>query len=497
MSDDRTPKEARESAGASADSEPRTSGAERAAAPEPKPAVPVFSTRQLRRTRDLLARFYGVRRAVRFYPPSHPAVREGVDDLMRLIGEYHAEGVDVPLTFFEDELLLGEQLLPEESQLFDQLIRDMTSIGATSVTFLRELDAEELERAMRAIAVDNLQVQRAGGLEAIVAAANLRHVKIASVRVFERTERIQPGEERDRAQQAYGAALDLMRELDRVIRSNGMLSANQMKSTVRSLVSNVLNNRYAMLELAGLKDYDEYTFYHSVNVAILSLGLGSLITRDLRFLSSLGVGALMHDIGKLGIELDVLNKPGALSSGEWDLVRRHPLEGAETAAAIQGLDRSAVVIILEHHMRYDLTGYPRRHSDRKQHLASRIVAVADAYDAMTSRRSYSAARLADEALEILAKNSGTAFDPALVRLFIGLLGVYPPRSVVRLSTGETGVVLQPSESDPARPIVRVFSDANGALVEPFDTDLCDISQDREIERCLDAEGLNVDVEEYL
>jgi len=258
----------------------------------------------------------------------------------------------------------------------------------------------------------------------------------------------------------------------------------------------VLSNPQAMLQLTGLKNYDEYTFYHSANVAILSIALASKITNDYRFLTSLGVGALMHDVGKLSVDTEILNKPGALTPQEWALVREHPVRGAEIAATIPGVDRSAIVAILEHHMRHDLTGYPQRRAPRPQHLTSRIVAIADAYDAMTSRRAYSAARVQDEAVALLAEGAGSSLDPTLTRLFIRLIGVYPPRSVVRLTNGEVGIVLHPGASDPLRPTVRMISDASGAIVDAEDVDLS-LREDLSIAQCLDARSLNVEVEDYL
>jgi len=459
----------------------------------------VFSARQVARVRELLARLYNARRMIRFYPSDHPAVGEALAGLMATIRAFHAEGADVPLTFFEDELLLGDQLLPEDSVMFDQLIRDMMSIGAGSVTFRAGLDESELERAVRVLSLEVGEVLRAGGLERAVAVADLPHVTFATVTIVEKESEEEtdavPG--RGPARRAYSAALDLMRELERVIQRQESLGAGRIRGVARSLVENVLSNRFAMLELSGLKDHDEYTFYHSVNVSVLSLAVGSAITHDLRFLSSLGVGSLLHDIGKMTVDLEILNKPGALTSHEWADVRRHPVLGAETAASIPGLDRSSVVVALEHHMRFDLTGYPARKPERRQHLASRIVAIADAYDAMTSRRAYSAARLQDEAMSILLRNAGSAFDPALVRSFVRIMGIYPPRAVVRLTTGETAVVLAPDERDVARPTVRVFADAAGVMIDPFDVSLADEGSGRSVERCLDEDAINVDVEEYL
>jgi len=287
-----------------------------------------------------------------------------------------------------------------------------------------------------------------------------------------------------------------MREMDRLFRSGHPVSATRVKGVVRSLVDNVLSNRYAMLQLTGLKNYDEYTFYHSANVAILSLALGSCITNDYRFLSSLGAGALLHDIGKMAVALDVLNKPGPLTPDEWANVRQHPVSGAEMTALLPGIDKAAIVVILEHHMRWDATGYPARTPRRKQHLASRIVAVADSYDAMTSRRSYSAARVQDEAMLLLAKSAGSALDPVLVRLFVTLMGLYPPRSVVRLSDGSVAIVLLPADADPMRPKVRIITAPDGEFVTPSDVELVERA-DLSVSGCLDPRLLNIEVDDYV
>jgi HD-GYP domain-containing protein (c-di-GMP phosphodiesterase class II) len=469
--------------------------------PQEIPAI-TYSANQLARARELLSRLYGARRSASFYPPGHPATDQAIDMLLEILRTYHTEGADVVLTFFEDELLLGEQLLTEESVAFDQLIREMASIGAGSVAFLRGVTAAELGRVMVILAKDAARIEAAGGLDAMVREADLQHVIVAAVAAGEEIEG-EEGEEdlepTDKARAAYDAAIQLMRDLETLINRNGTIFAAPVRSVVRSLLDNVLHNQDALLGLTGLKDFDEYTFYHSVNVAIISLALGARITRDPRFLSSLGTGALMHDIGKIVVGAEILNKRGPLSADEWSVMRKHPLYGAERAAMTPGLDKAAVVIILEHHMRLDGCGYPQRYPERPQRLASRIVAVADSYDAMTSRRGYSAARLPDEAVGILADNAGSSLDPRIVRLFIEVMGIYPPRAVVRLTTGETAVVTGSNVGQPLRPRVRIFADAAGTVIEPIDVDLTDeeAAGGRGVERCLDASGLNVDVADFL
>jgi HD-GYP domain-containing protein (c-di-GMP phosphodiesterase class II) len=457
----------------------------------------VFSVRQTARARELLARFSGARRSVTFYPRGHVVVRDNLTALMAAIAEYHNDGVDVPLVFFDNEVLLGEQLLAQESMIFDQLIRDMTESGQTSVTFMQGLDLDELERALQVLALDGNGVAQRGGLEAAVASASIPHVQIGTV-AFARDSGDFDNAEDTNNRYAYLHAIDAVREFGNRAARNKPVSVFQVRDAARSIVDNVLGNKFAMIELSGLKSRDEYTFFHSVNVTILSVALGSMISSNRRFLNSLGVGALMHDIGKMAVDMDIINKRGPLSAEEWEIMRLHPVHGAETAATMRGLDRSSIVVILEHHMRYDLDGYPGRMPRRPQHLTSRIVALADAYDAMTSRRSYAEARPQDEAMGILAKNAGTAFDPALVRMFTQMMGIYPPRSVVRLSSGEIAIVIMPN-ADIVMPCVRVITDGDGAFIEPYDVDLSDETQagGRRIEQCLDAAALNIQADDYL
>jgi HD-GYP domain-containing protein (c-di-GMP phosphodiesterase class II) len=170
--------------------------------------------------------------------------------------------------------------------------------------------------------------------------------------------------------------------------------------------------------------------------------------------------------------------------------------GAEMLSLMPGIDRAAIVPVLEHHMRYDNSGYPKRHPQRPGHLLSRIVAVADAYDAMTSKRSYSAARVQDQAMSQLASSAGTSLDPVLVRLFVNMLGMYPPRTVVRLSSDEVAIVLAPTDGEPLKPTVRIITSPTGDLVDPRDVLLAE-QDDLTVVATLDPRLLNIQVEDYV
>ena len=456
--------------------------------------VVAYSARQLQRVRELLASLAAVRRLARFYPADHPAVGDAVTALFEVLSVYHGEGADAQMSFHDGEVIFGEHVLTTESILFDQLVREFTAAGIGTLIFRVGLSPDELRRAVPLLSADSVDTEGAGGLEALRRSCNVPHIFVGEVHLID--ERIEHAEGADQALASYKSAVSLVHEIDRLLSAGRAVSASQIKGVVRGLVDNVITNQDACLQLSGLKSVDEYTYYHSANVAILAIALGSRITDDRRFLTSLGTSSLLHDIGKLAIDAKVLNKPGALTPEEWALVRLHPVRGAEMAALIPGVDRAAVVAILEHHMRYDLVGYPQRTPRRPQHLSSRIVAIADTYDAMTSRRAYSAARPADEAMALIAKISGTALDPTLARLFIRLMGVYPPRSVVGLSNGEIGIVLRAGLHDPALPYVRIIAAASGNMIEPADVDLATVEGLR-VSGCLDQSTLNIAVEDYL
>lgn len=463
--------------------------------PQTEEHVVRYSQAQLVRAREMLSRLSAIRRAARFYPLEHPSVSEAVDQFFEVVSVYHSEGVDVHLAFFEGEVLLGEQLLTEESVLFDQLIRDMAALGVGSLILKRGLTRDEFAKAAAIITADADAMEIAGGIVAATAALTLEHVLIGAIRVVERQGSESMGTV-ESAKAAFGDAVSLLREVDRLMRVNRNLSGSKVKNVVRNLVDNVTMNRHAMLQLTGLKDYDEYTYYHSANVAILSLALGSSVTRDYRFLSSLGTGALLHDIGKLTVDVSIINKPGTLTPDEWNAMREHPIHGAQLVSRLPGVDKSAIVMILEHHMRVDGAGYPKPVIRRPQHLASRIVSVADAYDAMTSRRSYSAARVQDQAMSLMVKSAGASLDAGLVRLFVRMMGVYPARAAVRLSDGRIGVVVEPSLTDPVRPTVRVIADSLGMRTTPVDIDLT-AERELSILSCIDARLLNIDVDLFV
>jgi putative nucleotidyltransferase with HDIG domain len=220
-----------------------------------------------------------------------------------------------------------------------------------------------------------------------------------------------------------------------------------------------------MIGLTGMKEHDEYTFTHMVNVSILAMAQARNLGIEGRQLRSLGLAAMLHDIGKVRTPLDILNKPSALTPDEVAIMRRHPFDGAAILRASRDMPRLAGIVAFEHHVRRNGEGYPAGLTRGTINLATILCSIADAYDAMRSTRVYRAASASDRILGIMARNDGGQFDQHLVRRFIDLMGIYPPATVVRLTSGEVAVVVENDGAEPSRPTVKVLFDAAGGRLE--------------------------------
>jgi HD-GYP domain-containing protein (c-di-GMP phosphodiesterase class II) len=258
----------------------------------------------------------------------------------------------------------------------------------------------------------------------------------------------------------------------------------KIKRVVQGIVDQLLKEETSLIGLTTIRDYDEYTFTHSVNVCIFSVALGKRLGFNKLQLYDLGMAALFHDIGKSRVPSEIINKADGLNEDEWRLIAAHPWMGALALFQLRGqqeLPYRAMVVAHEHHMKLDMTGYPRPIRPRSLSMFSKIVAVADGFDAATSRRSYQTTPLNPaQVMQEMRDNPRRGMDPVVVKAFINLTGIYPVGTLVVLDTFELGIVhsVNPIPEMLSRPIVRVISDAQGNLAHPGSLiDLAEQSQD--------------------
>ena len=237
-------------------------------------------------------------------------------------------------------------------------------------------------------------------------------------------------------------------------------------------------NSTALIALTALKNYDNYTFTHMVNVSILTMSQARALGIDGAILRELGLAALMHDIGKVRTPTEILNKPEKLTDSEFAVMRMHVVDGAEILRRTPEMPAIAPVIAFEHHLRLDGTGYPFGVSRSGLNVGTMLCSIADVYDAMRSQRVYQQAFPSDRILEVMKRSDGQQFDQHLVRRFTQLLGIYPPGNLVRLDDGATAVVMAVHAPEPFKPRVKVIVTPKGERIDtPYEINLWEVADD--------------------
>ncbi len=226
---------------------------------------------------------------------------------------------------------------------------------------------------------------------------------------------------------------------------------------VEDIIDEILNNKHAIINMVDLKFFDDYTYYHCVNVSVISVVVGMGLDLSREDLCKLGLGALLHDIGKVFVPKEILNKEGHLTVEEMAIVQNHSEDGYNYLREKWEIPIKSYIAVLFHHERYNGTGYPRGKEKNDIQLFSRIIAVADVYDALISDRPYRKAVLPSDAVEYVMGGSGLFFDPDIVKVFVQKVAPYPLGTCVRLSNGKVGIVVGNYEDACLRPKLKLLN----------------------------------------
>jgi HD-GYP domain-containing protein (c-di-GMP phosphodiesterase class II) len=276
-------------------------------------------------------------------------------------------------------------------------------------------------------------------------------------------------ERREMARRTYSYALSSLKEVSEKIVSERRAGIRKLKRITQNMVDLLTEDESVLLGMSTVRDYDDYTYTHSVNVAILSLCLGKRIGLSRVSVTRLGMCGLVHDLGKVEIPRGILNKPGKLTDQEFKEMKRHPIRSVSQIIKLRASrDLKAKILLppFEHHLKYDLSGYPQVKSKKRVSLFGRILTITDVFDSLTSHRIYRPRAFSpDHALGMMLERSGKDFDPILLKVFISMLGVYPIGTFLHLDTGEMGLVKEsPENGDKARPkVVLLKGDGQGGF----------------------------------
>jgi len=392
------------------------------------------------------------------YPVSHPFVLASADKFLLKIKELLVDRKEVPFYLVGGELFFEKDSVPIDQSLA-ALMELFTGRDIGGIVLKPDLTTEEITAFADLMNKDAAAFHAEGGVDELMPKAQITHIVLHRVLIVDKKIGSVIKEGKKRAAEVFMDAVETMKDMIETRQLDKKINMRKMNTTVQTMVDNILQNRDTYIGLTNLKMYDEYTFAHSVNTSLLASALGTFLHFEKPQVAALGVAGLLHDMGKASVPHEIVNKPGKLTDAEWEVLQRHPIAGALALADITGVTKMAMVAAFEHHQHGE-RGYPA--IGVRQHLFSQIVSLADAYDAITAARVYYSIQTpADHAIRILLKKRGTSFDPVLVKAFVNMMGIYPVGTVLKLTTGEVGLVMHQTR-DLMRPRVLLLTKFDGS-----------------------------------
>jgi len=415
---------------------------------------------------ELVARLHALLRAGRLYDAKNRSFQQQLDEVLALLSR--AAGEEITLVVMGDTVYVdGVRLRAQPSQLglFRGIRDEFESAGIGALRLLPGAKADEWIAFLRLHAKTRKSVEKDRLPEELAEAGVLRIVAVraADIRTVmpEAGDEARDDDERARARRDFWNAARGAKTVMVRAAQTGRPAIRQVRRLVHPIVDSLMNQEYSILGLTAIKDHDEYTYVHCVNVSVVSVAIGAALGLPRTTLANLGVAALLHDLGKITVPPEVLHKPDRLTREEWAEVERHPIEGVKMMARMSGLSNvmlDTMRVSYEHHMNVDGTGYPKRPDGAPMGALSRIVAVADVFDALTAHRAYRHRPFTGyEALSILLGPERSHSDPAVLWALVRSIGLYPPGTVMRTRSGHLVLSVSPNPRDLRRPYCRLIA----------------------------------------
>jgi HD-GYP domain-containing protein (c-di-GMP phosphodiesterase class II) len=447
---------------------------------EPEPAAPLPEAKVLGLS-AVAARALGAALAQRrMYPPEHPIASRALSTLALYLERILALVPDWRLAIVGGKLLASGRPVEEGGEGSTPFLESLKARGIDTIVFRRGVDVEELRRFISMMILDPKWFA-GGGLPALMTREGIVSIEAGRLVLDDPAEA-----DREKAVleesgpellEAYDNGLTCIEETIKALREGRRISLEEAESFVTTVARQMQQDRSPFLILTALKSHHAYTFTHIINVCILTVAQIEALGGDARALREFGLASMMHDIGKTILPAEILSKPGKLTPEEFALMQRHPQDGVHILRETPGVPDLALIVALEHHMRYNHGGYPRPRHPRPLHPCSLMTNLADTYDAMRSRRSYQEEFPPEKVAALISDRAGVDYHPQLARAFLQIMGAYPPGTRVRLDTGEEALVVRVNPANPYRPVVRVLRDSTGGLVQRLEiVDLMDKEQ---------------------
>ncbi len=416
------------------------------------------------------------------YFPEHRRVAEAAKEAAAALDTYFQDRESFVLGVLKGLLIVEGAPLYDLSVRAHRLMDTITERGGFGIRFSRGITAGEIMALVKALL--QARTRSAEEFNALLAHQGIVHAAFqtkplrevlptdgaASGREPAPAPAAAPSEEsaKDAGEpciEIYTWALGGIRDFIGNIKHDRKVSLTQSQDIAVRLTDALAKDRNGFVAMASVKDYDSYTFNHSVNACIYATAVAEQLITDQKELVAVAQAALLHDVGKILIPDEVLFKPGALSDAEWTVMRQHPVLGAKILMEAQGAAEIAINVAFGHHLRYDQQGYPALPMPITVDPLTQLVNVIDVYEALTAKRPYKKPFTPERAADVLLRGVGSEFNPLCVDLFLRHFGIFPPGTSVRLADGSEGAVAATNPCDVAHPVVHVTRDADGCAPE--------------------------------
>jgi putative nucleotidyltransferase with HDIG domain len=410
---------------------------------------------------DLVRRMAAAIRAGELYAPAHPLVQRSIDTLFEATTKNLQSAPNAVIGFLGNDIVVNDSRLGKFSAQLVGLVRDMHERQIEKISLLQRVSRDDLRHLVELMADRRTTVPLSDRL----LANGVTSIAIGRIEV-EADDNEHTGI--SMAKKVYKTAVETAEHIWDQAKAGDKPDPNEVRRIIESLAKAVTQDRTSLMALTALKKYDNYTFTHMVNVSVLAMSQARALNLDGPILREFGFAALMHDIGKVNTPLEVLNKPGKLEKDEFDVMKRHVIDGAHILRKTPEMPALAPIVAFEHHLKQDLSGYPENVGYRELNLCTMIVSIADVFDALRSNRPYREALPTDRIRSIMGEQGNPAFNQTLLKRFVNIIGLFPIGNPVRLNTEEVGVVTAEHPNDPFRPQVKiVFNEKGERLEEPF------------------------------
>jgi len=385
------------------------------------------------------------------YAHEHPRNQETLLRAVTALREMLADQADVSLAVIGGDLVFQGYPLQEATPNLATLISHLQACGIETLSLRRNIQEVDLAEFLTGLTRrDPAMATRQ--FRGIVAGK----LKLSSGGQAAAADPSPPPAVRRGPAPNHTEHVDVLRGMSEALEGGKSVDVSAARAVVARILAGLLDNRDAILLAVSLREHDEYSFIHSLNVAIFSMTLAEGLGMGQAAVSEIGMAALLHDAGKLAVSGDLLRKRGKLTPEEYEQMKSHALEGARLLLRTPGLSPLIVAAAFEHHLRYDRSGYPTLVFGKELSLPGMVVAVADVYEALRASRPYREGMSPEMAHEEMMKMAGTGLHPELVEILFDAIGVFPPGTLVELDDGSVGVVFRATPGDMHRPQVEVL-----------------------------------------